>query len=174
MKFFITTLFLFFFQNILHAQHCGFDSKAIVMLKPHAAENDSSIVSGLKITVLDKNYNPLVCYRGDTAIMYRNDTAQTYRYNNDRHPARFIPNHSTYISTGIFYFGFAADNYISVIGYEPWRKALLAKVEDTLASREGGKFATTIINIPNNLCFPLCENFSWKGIRAVDIVLAKE
>ena len=174
MKFFITALFLFLFQNILHAQHCGFDFHAIVMIKPHASENDSTIVSGLKITVLDKNYIPLVCYRGDTAIMYRNDTTQTYRYEDDRHPARFIPHHPSYISSGIFYFGFAADNYISVIGNDPNCKALFAKIEDTLASREGGRFATTIVNIPNNLCFPLCENFSWKGIRGMDLVLAKE
>jgi hypothetical protein len=46
-------------QQIMQAQHCGYDGAYILVVHPHAA-NDTTLIPDLKITLLDSVGKPII------------------------------------------------------------------------------------------------------------------
>jgi hypothetical protein len=171
---YLLPVFLLLLGSTAYAQHCGFDFAGIVMIEPHSSETDTTIIPGLTITLLDKNFAPIVNYRNDTAIMYRNDVSMIDRSERSYTPCYFLAGKRSYCWSGTYYFGFAAENYISVIGYDRDRKALYAKIEDNNVSRASGKYETKIINIPLDMYYSLCTHYRWDRIKPLKIILDRQ
>jgi hypothetical protein len=91
-------------QQIM-AQHCGYDGASILVVHPHAA-GDSSVVDGLRITLLDSMNIP---------FQWNGRAAPPFIRNTDRSAwsARYI-NHQPQRGEKLL-FPFAQDNYILVI-----------------------------------------------------------
>jgi len=87
--------------TFVHAQHCGYDFRSVIVVRPHAA-GDSAVIDGLRITLLDSNNLPVVHYDEPWQLFHRN-VEQHLQYQKDGHFD--VPD----------FFPFAQDNYILVV-----------------------------------------------------------
>ena len=94
-------LLLAFLPTGLIAQHCGYDFSSIIVVRPHAAE-DSAVIHGLRITLLDSNNVPVVHRGAPWSLFHRNERAPFCGY--VRYKGPINP-----------YFPFAEDNYVLVV-----------------------------------------------------------
>lgn len=87
--------------TLLTAQHCGYDFRSVIVVRPHAA-GDGAVIDGLRITLLDSNNVPVVHYDKPWQLFQRN-----------------IEQHLPYRKRGHFdvpaFFPFAKDDYILVV-----------------------------------------------------------
>ena len=78
------------------AQHCSYDFRSVIVVRPHAA-GDSAVIDGLRLTLLDNNNVPVVHYDKPWQLFHRN-----------------IEQHLPYRNRGYFdvadFFPFAKDN----------------------------------------------------------------
>jgi len=95
------TFMLSLVPTLLTAQHCAYDFSSVIVVRPHAA-GDSSVIDGLRITLLDNNNLPVVHYDKPWQLFHRN-----------------VEQHLPYRKRGYFNvpanFPFAKDNYILVV-----------------------------------------------------------
>ena len=89
------------FPLLLFAQHCGYDFRSVIVVRPHAA-GDSSVIGGLRITLLDSNNVPMVYYGKPLHLFHRNQKQH------------LRPRRQGYSNVPAF-FPFAQDNYILVV-----------------------------------------------------------
>ncbi len=87
--------------TIVNAQHCGYDFSSIIVVRPLAA-GDSTVIDGLRITLLDSNNLPVVQYDRPWDLFHRN-------------PEQNIPHHRRGQFDVPDHFPFAQDNYVLVI-----------------------------------------------------------
>jgi hypothetical protein len=94
-------LLLAFTPTLLIAQHCSYDFRSVIVVRPHAA-GDSAVIDGLRITLLGSNNLPVVHHDKPWQLFHRN-----------------VEQHLPYRKRGYFdvpaYFPFAKDNYILVV-----------------------------------------------------------
>jgi len=87
--------------TLLTAQHCSYDFRSVIVVRPHAAV-DSAVIDGLRITLLDSSNLPVAHYDKPLHLFHRN-----------------IEQHMPYRKWGHFdvpaFFPFAKDNYILVV-----------------------------------------------------------
>lgn len=95
------TLVLALLPTLLIAQHCGYDFSSIIVVRPHAAE-DSAVIHGLRITLLDSNNVPVVHHGAPWSLFHRNERPPFCGY--VRYKGPFNP-----------YFPFAGGNYVLVV-----------------------------------------------------------
>ncbi len=103
--------------TFVHAQHCGYDFRSVIVVRPHAA-GDSTVIDGLRITLLDSSNVPVVHYDKPWQLFHRN-----------------VEQHLPYRKRGYFnvpaYFPFAKDNYILVVpnNFRPAKMKVLVQDE---------------------------------------------
>ncbi|MBL7952779.1 MAG: hypothetical protein JNM62_13790 [Flavobacteriales bacterium] len=101
------------------AQHCGYDFAAIIVVHPHLA-GDTSVIDGLRITLLDSNNVPLVHQGRPWHLFRRNaDYEACYKWQGGFSMGKLVC------------FPFAKDNYVLVIpdGYDTGTLKLLVQDE---------------------------------------------
>jgi hypothetical protein len=92
--------------QLLAAQHCGYDGSAIIVLRPHGV-GDSTVIGGLRITLLDSNNVPLTYNGRPIEPFFRNTDRSAWDAPGVHHrPGREVDH----------LFPFAEDNYVLVIG----------------------------------------------------------
>jgi len=83
------------------AQHCAYDFRSVIVVRPHAA-GASAVIDGLRVTLLDSNNVPVVHSGAPRYLFHRNEEQ-----------------HLNYRQRGYFgvpdFFPFAHDNYILVV-----------------------------------------------------------
>ena len=83
------------------AQHCSYDFRSVIVVRPHAA-GDSAVIDGLRLTLLDSSNLPVVHYDKPWQLFHRN-----------------IEQNLPYRKRGFFdvydFFPFAKDNYILLV-----------------------------------------------------------
>ncbi len=94
---------LFAFGQLVHAQHCGYDFAAIIVVRPHL-QGDTNVVKGLRITLLDSTNLP-VDFRGAAQHLFRPNTDHDACA---QWQGRFAEGYK-------LCFPFAKDNYVLVI-----------------------------------------------------------
>ena len=167
-------LLLLSVQQIVQAQHCGYDGAYILVIHPHA-QNDTTLIPNLKITLLDSVGKPIITTQTWDGHKYIPDTS-TFRLNPQTNADLGKPN---YLS--IMRFWFAKNNYVCYLFCQPAPAKI--KIEDTDGEKNRGNFKTQIININQSNFFPLCSNFSsWmhspqsgfvKNYKPIDTTLQK-
>lgn len=102
---------------LLHAQHCAYDPRSVIVVRPHSAD-DSAVIPGLRITLLDSNNVPVVHRGTPWSPFHRNQCAPTC--GNVRYKGPCEP-----------YFPFAKDCYLLVVpnGFRTARMKLLVQDE---------------------------------------------
>lgn len=84
-----------------NAQHCGYDFRSVIAVRPHAA-GDRTVIGGLRITLLDSNDLPMVHYDKPRHRFHRNgEPHPRHRRQGRSHVPDLFP--------------FAQDNYILVV-----------------------------------------------------------
>ncbi len=83
------------------AQHCGYDFRSILAVRPHTT-GDSTVIDGLRITLLDSNNVPVVHYDKPWHLFERN--VEPPFCGNVRYKGPYEPS-----------FPFARDNYVLVV-----------------------------------------------------------
>jgi hypothetical protein len=156
---YLCVLFFFSLSLTVKAQHCGFDSEAILMIRPIDAFLVDS-ATGL----------PLLTSDNDSVIFYRNVPPPAG--NTDR---------SFWISKEIsqrfrqqygFYFG--VDNYLVTFYFGTTSdRGVKLRIEDTRTDRKEGPYKTVSLALPRQKCFPLCTNNDWSIIKPMQISLAQ-
>ena len=96
-----TTLLFGLLPFMLHAQHCGYDFRSVIVVRPHA-DGDTVVIEGLRITLLDSNNLPVTHYDKAWHLFHRN-VEQHLRHKKDGHFD--VPD----------FFPFAQDNYVLVV-----------------------------------------------------------
>ena len=137
----------------LRAQHCGYDFRSVILVRPHAA-GDSTVIDGLRITLLDSNNLPVVHYDKPWQLFHRN-----------------AEQHLPYRKGGYFdvpdFFPFAKDNYILVVPNSFRAAKMKVLVQD---ERDAGplnkrrdqwpvRFKQTIVPLTASDMYPLCGVF---------------
>lgn len=135
---------------LLKAQHCAYDFRSVIVVRPHAA-GDSAVIPGLRITLLDSNNVPVVHHGTPWSLFHRNERAPFCGY--VRHKGPFEP-----------YFPFASDNYLLVVpnGFRTARMKLLVQDE-----RDAGplnqrrdqwpvRYQQVVLPLTAFDCYPLC------------------
>jgi hypothetical protein len=92
--------------QLLAAQHCGYDGSAIIVLRPHGVR-DSTVIGGLRITLLDSNNVPLTYNGRPIEPFFRNTDRSAWDAPGVHHRPGREADHL---------FPFAEDNYVLVIG----------------------------------------------------------
>ncbi len=87
--------------TVLTAQHCAYDFRSVIVVRPHAT-GDSAVIEGLRVTLLDSNDLPMVHYDKPWYLFHRN-VEQHLKYRKRGHFA--VPD----------FFPYAQDNYILVV-----------------------------------------------------------
>jgi hypothetical protein len=148
-------LFLvFLFAPIgLSAQHCGYDFRSVIVVRPHAA-GDSAVIDGLRITLLDSNNVPVVHYDKPRQLFHRN-----------------VEKHLPYGKRGHFdvpaFFPFAKDNYILVMPNSWHAEKMKLLVQD---ERDAGplnkrrdrwpvRYKQVVVPLTAFDSYPLCGRF---------------
>ncbi|MBK7946262.1 MAG: hypothetical protein IPJ85_13580 [Flavobacteriales bacterium] len=89
----------------LSAQHCGYDFSSLIAVRPHA-NGDTTMVEGLRVTLLDSNNVPVTIAGRPIAPFVRNTDRTAWEVPDVRHrpgpQAKYL-------------FPFAEDNYILVV-----------------------------------------------------------
>ena len=106
-------------STFAHAQHCGYDFASVIVLRPHT-EEDTALIQGLHITLLDSANLPLT-NQGSSGGNFLSNSA--YEACADRQGAFMEGRHVC--------FPFAKDNYTLVIsaGYDTSKMKVLVRDE---------------------------------------------
>lgn len=157
-------------QQIIKAQHCGYDGAYILVVHPHAP-SDTTLISNLKITLLDSVGNPIITTQTWDGHKYIPDTAR-FKLNPQTDADLRNPNY-----LNIMRFWFAKNNYVCYLFCTPTPAQI--RIEDVDKTRHN--FKTQIININQNNFFPLCSSHSsWmhspqsgfvKNYKPIDVTL---
>jgi hypothetical protein len=137
----------------LSAQHCGYDFRSVIVVRPHAV-GDSAVIDGLRITLLDSNNLPVVHYEKPRHLFHRN-VEQHLRPRKDGYDNK--PD----------YFPFAQDSYVLVVpnGFRTARMKVLVQDErDTghLNKRRDQwpvRFKQVVVPLTAFDSYPLCGVF---------------
>ena len=106
-------------STFAHAQHCGYDFASVIVLRPHT-EEDTAVIQGLHITLLDSANLPLTNQGSSGGNFLSNSAYEAFA---DRQGAFMEGRHVC--------FPFAKDNYILVIfaGYDTSKMKVLVRDE---------------------------------------------
>ncbi len=137
----------------LAAQHCGYDFRSLIVVRPHAA-GDSAVIEGLRITLLDSNNLPVVHYDKPWHLFERN--VEPPFCGNVRYKGPYEPS-----------FPFARDNYVLVVPNSFRTAKMRVLVQD---ERDAGplnkrrdhwpvRFKQTIVPLTANDMYLLCGVF---------------
>jgi hypothetical protein len=168
MRYLVVLLLLSTISNS-RAQHCGFDSEAIFMLRP--VDMKEEVIDGLRIMMVDSATGlPLKTSDDDSVIFYRNAPPP----DGDRHGSFWITKDVGHRFRQQYGFNFGEDNYLVTFYFGTTSdRAVQLKIEDTLSSRKGGAYKMMYIDLPRKMCFPLCTSNDWSVIKPVRIALAR-
>ena len=166
--FFLLSLFLA--QQIIKAQHCGYDGAFILVVHPHTL-NDTTLIRNLKITLLDSVGKPIITTQTWDGHQYKADTA-SFKLNPQSNADLDKPNYLP-----IMRFWFAKNNYVCYLFCKPASAQI--KIEDI--DKTQSNFKTQVVNINPDNFFPLCANYSsWmhspqsgfvKNYKPIDVTL---
>lgn len=137
------------------AQHCGYDFAAIIVVRPHVAD-DTTLIEGLRITLLDSanlpvegngpgwyllrsNKDPEACGRSDHGFQQGEDRC----------------------------FPFAKDNYIMIVGWQMDMSKYKLLIQDepprTAANRDQpyplARFAQQVVQLTASDSYQLCGRY---------------
>jgi hypothetical protein len=113
-----TTLLLYLLPFSLCAQHCGYDFASILVVRPHA-EGDTTVIQGLRTTLLDSTNLPVSGYDERWYLFLRNtDLSVCGGYG-----------HGSFNGQPCC-FPFANDNYILVVGRRDRTEKMKVLVQD--------------------------------------------
>ena len=141
----IPIILLILCGQLLSAQHCGYCGAAILVVRPHAAW-DSTVVDGLRITLLDSTNLPVTHGGAPFPPFYRNDDPDSYDAPGVNHRRR----------NGEPLFPFAKDNYVLVIGRGMDLRGCSILVQDERTWRSGTVFGQTTTAVPMDSPYGLC------------------
>jgi hypothetical protein len=96
---------LAFLPFLLSAQHCSYDFSSVIVVRPHAV-GDSTVVDGLRITLLDSNNVPMTHGGRPYSPFIRNTDRNAWDAPEVRHRPDQLAKHL---------FPFAEDNYVLVL-----------------------------------------------------------
>lgn len=136
----------------LAAQHCGYDLRSIIVVRPHAV-GDSTVAHGLRITLLDSNNVPVVHY-DEPQHLFRRNTPPPCGYG--RAKDRLEP-----------WFPFAHDNYVLVVpnGFRTQMLKVLVQDErdDGPLNKRGDRlpvrFKQQLVPLTVHDVYPLCGRY---------------
>jgi len=137
----------------LVAQHCGYDLTSVIVVRPHAA-GDSTVIDGLRITLLDSNNVPVVHYDKAWHLFHRNVEQ------------RLRPRKRGYFDVPA-YFPFAQDKYILVVpnGFRTAKMKVLVQDErdngplNKRRDRWPVRFKQKVVPLTAFDSYPLCSVF---------------
>jgi hypothetical protein len=144
-------LLLLSMQQIIKAQHCGYDGAFILVLHVQS-DKDTTLIPNLKIMLFDSAGKPIITTQTWDGQHYKPDTA-TFKLNPQTEADLKNPN---YLS--ILRFWFAKNNYVCYLFCKP--AAAQIKIEDIDGEKNRGNFKTQLVNISQNDFYPLCSNYS--------------
>jgi hypothetical protein len=136
--------------NLVPAQHCGYDFRSVIVVRPHAA-GDSAVIDGLRITLLDSNNVPVVHYDKPWHLFERN--VEPPFCGNVRYKGPYEPS-----------FPFAWDNYVLVVpnGFRTEKMKVLVQDErhsgtpNKRGDRRPVHFKQQVVPLTANDSYPLC------------------
>ncbi|MBK8498954.1 MAG: hypothetical protein IPL52_09085 [Flavobacteriales bacterium] len=131
------------------AQHCGYDNAAILVVRPHAP-GDTTVVDGLRITVLDTNNVPLTYGGRPYPIFFRNTDGKAFNtpgvnHRPQRGQQRLFP--------------FAQDNYVLVIGHHLDLRGCSILVQDERSWEHRNVYRQMVVPLTLERGYPLCDRF---------------
>ena len=136
--------------SLLTAQHCVYDFRSVIVVRPHAA-GDGAVIDGLRITLLDSNNVPAVHYDKPWQLFHRN-IEQDLPYRKRGHFD--VPD----------FFPFAKDNYILVVPNSFRTAKMKVLVQD---ERDAGplnnrrdqwplRYKQVVVPLADHDSYPLC------------------
>lgn len=139
-----------------HAQHCGYDFAAIIVVRPHL-QGDTNVVKGLRITLLDSTNLP---------VNFSGAAQHLFRMNTDldacaRWQGRFAEGYK-------LCFPFAKDNYVLVIprGTDTAKMKLLVQDDRLPMTVDYHRqnwihpFPMQVVPLTGFDSYPLCGNYN--------------
>lgn len=166
----------FIITNGIKAQHCPWDAAMILVVAP-GSEQNSAIIPGLEITLLDSLGQPLMQQWWEDGWKKR----QAFLWQNPSETTNEDIWHTNY---PCFHFWFAQDNYVLVCNVDDLQNLMQLKIRDQDEESNGGYFRTMLIEVDKEDFYPLCTNFSlWDkgeaygfvdGFKPVRIVLSNQ
>lgn len=155
---------LFLFSPLwLSAQHCPYDYESIFVLDVRC-DADSQTIPGLKITLQNANGNVIMSSSYD-GHEWKTDTS-FFWLNSDSLGWRGVVDNQHAWSPWKTHFWFADDNYVivcpRVASYKGWK----IRIEDVDGLLNCGKYRTTVIDVPDEFVYPLCNAYSYWDMGA--------
>ncbi len=132
----------------LRAQHCGYDFAALLVVRPHA-HWDTTVVDGLRITLLDSNNVPMTFNGRPYPPFYRNSDPK----------ARDQPWVNHHPRRGELLFPFAKDNYVLVIGRGMDLRGCSILVQDERPWGSQAVFRQTVVPLALAQGYSLCGHY---------------
>lgn len=133
----------------LLAQHCGYDFSAILAVRPHA-HWDTTVVEGLRITLLDSNNVPMTNNGRPYAPFFRNTDRKAWDTPGVNHrPAR----------NEDLLFPFAHDNYVLVIGRGLDLRGCSILVQDERSWLDGAVYRQVVVPLQIDTGYSLCGHY---------------
>ena len=131
----------------LSAQHCGFDSYSIIVVRPHA-EGDTALIDGLRIMLLDKDNLPATA-TGTPFYLFQRNTDRPTQW---MHP-------TTWKRHGKRQFPFAQDNYILVVPNHFHMEDHRVLVLDERPGNDGPRYRQQLLHLHASQSHRLCGRF---------------
>ena len=141
--------------TLLAAQHCGYDGAAIIVLHPHGV-GDSTVIGGLRITLLDSNNVPLTYGGRPFEPFFRNTDRSAWDAPGVHHrPGRQVDH----------LFPFAEDNYVLVIGRGLDLRGCSVLVQDERPWGEGPVYRQMVVPLALEKGYSLCGRYDDAAYR---------
>ncbi|MBK9417453.1 MAG: hypothetical protein IPO05_08595 [Flavobacteriales bacterium] len=140
---------LFLLPYALAAQHCGYDGAAIIVVHPHGM-GDSTVIGGLRITLLDSNNVPVTYSGRPYEPFFRNTDRGSWDAPGVNHrPGRDVDH----------LYPFAQDNYVLVVDRGMDLRGCSVLVQDERPWGSGPVFRQVVVPVDLEVGYSLCGRY---------------